>query len=439
MFSAMQLIRINPFNYPFKRPRFLHAQVYCTLLLLLFIGATAAEAGYQPDLMVRTEAEGDSSYLGGGVFETSVVTQSKSQAELAGAAAAFRLLLRNAGDAADSFLVKGTGSGNGFTVRYLDDAGADRSAATSGAGFTTAVLAPGESLTIQLQVTPTALAPGASYRVLVSAFSASDPSKSDQIKTETVVCGYTAAVTVSTPADNSGSPGSVVNYPYTVTNVGNSVNSFTLAIASSPWPSAIYADDGAGGGVAGDGVRQAGENRQSAATGPLSPGDAYRFFVAVTVPANSTDGAHADTTLTVTGTGAGATDQVTTSSIAAVISVADSVRNLTQGGPFALIGSALPGDALEYRMAVTNSGSVPATALGIDNALPQNTACLPGSLWIGTAAGGDGPPCDAALCGWVRESAGSIVARLGQGATDAAGGTLLPGKTLYVFFRVQVQ
>ena len=90
-------------------------------------------------------------------------------------------------------------------------------------------------------------------------------------------------------------------------------------------------------------------------------------------------------------------------------------------------------------MAVTNSGSAAASLVAIDSVLPPNTQFLPATLWIGSSAGGDGPPCDAAQCGWACRSAGSIVARLGAGATDTAGGSLSPGKTIYVYFRVQVQ
>lgn len=435
----MLLIRVNTSDGTSKRPPIQLLQLCCLLLLPLFIGVSAARAEYRPDLMVKADSEGDGSYLGSGVFESSALSQSKTQPSFSGGAALFRLRLTNAGDASDSFILTGTGSGNGFTVRYLDEGGVDRVAALSGPGFTTAVLAPGQSLTIQLQVTPSSLTLGASYRVVVTAASASDSGKTDQLKTETVVCGSTAAVTVSSPPDNVGFPGSVVNYPYVVTNVGSSLNSFALAIASSAWPSAIYADDGAGGGIAGDGVRQSGENRESVSTGALAPGAAYRFFVAVTIPEKSADRASGDTSLAVTGAGASGGDRVTTSAIAAVITVADNVRNLTLGGPFASSGSAFPGDTLEYRMTITNSGSAPASSLSIDNSLPQNTTCLPGSLWIGTSANGDGAPCEVAQCGWVRESAGSIVARLGQGATDTSGGTLLPGRTLHVYFRVQVQ
>lgn len=435
----MQLTISNDSERAPVRPRVVLARLCCMLLLPLMPVAQAAAAGPQPDLMVRLASEPDASYLGEGVYEGSVLTQSKSQAAFSGTAAQFRVLLKNAGAAPDSFLVRGTGSADTFTVRYLDQEGGDL-AELPGQGWATPTLSPGESLSLLVQVTPSEAMLGASFRVTVSASSASDPARFDQVKTETVACGSTAAVTVSAPPDGSGHPGSVVNYPYTVTNVGSAGNSFILSAANSTgWSSAIYADDGAAGGIAGDGVRQGGENRQAVSTGPLAPGAAYRFFVAVTVPHSSADGAHGDAGLSVIGEGAGGYDQVTTRAIAAVVSVAESVRNLTRGGPFAATGSALPGDTLEYRLAVTNSGSAPATSVGIDNTLPGHTLCLPESLWIGTSPGGDGPPCEAARCGWVRVSAGGIAARLGQGTTEVAGGTLAPGKTLYVYFRVQVE
>jgi uncharacterized repeat protein (TIGR01451 family) len=436
----MLLAKINTIRLRFWRHRWTGARTCSNLFLLLFVAGRAAAASYQPDLMVKLASEGDASYVGAGVFETSALTQTKSQASFPGAPALFRVLLRNAGDAPDVFLVTGTGSGDGMMVSYLDQGGVDRVAALSGTGYATGTLAPGESLSFTVQVAPVALTLGASYRVIVSAVSLTDATRIDQVKTETVSCGSSAAVTVSSPPDGLGAPGGVVNYPYTVTNVGNTDNSFSLTLSGSTgWTGAIYADDGAGGGVAADGVRQAGETRQVSSTGPLSPGAAYRFFVAVTIPQASSDGARGDARLGVAGLGANGGDQVTTSAVASSISVADSVRNLTQGGPFAVSANALPGDTFEYRMTITNSGSAAATAVGIDNAVPVKTALLPGTLWIGTSPGGDGSPCAVAQCGWARESAGNIVARLGQGTTESAGGTLLPGKTLYIYFRVKVE
>ena len=439
MFFSMKLIKINAFLRRRARREGPLAAACAILLALLLLGVVQALAGYQPDLLVRLASEGDAAYLGAGIYEATAALQSKSQASFPGTPASFRVLLRNAGDQPDSFQLQGTGSLNGVTVRFIDPSGVDRAAALS-TGFATGLLAPGESLAFQLQVTPVTFQLGASFRVSLGAASLSDPARLDQVKTETVACGSSAALIISTPPDGSGAPAGVVNYPYTVTNVGNTVNSFTLAAASpAGWPSALYADDGAGGGVAGDGVRQPGENTPSLSSGTLAPAASYRFFLAVTVPPGSADGAHDETRVSAIGAGASGTDQVTTTAVTAAITVAESVRNLTRGGAFAPGSDALPGDTLEYRMAVTNAGSAPATPITLTSPLPPSSSTVAASLYIGTTAEGDGNACAAALCGWVRQSGGSILAHLGAGATEGAGGSLAPGRTLYVYFRVQVE
>lgn len=434
----MKLIYINKFPAGGGSPRLLRAQLCCVLFFLFFMGEEA-RAWYQPDLMVRLAVEGDSSYLGGGVFEAAAVSQSRSQAAFSGTPAQFRILLRNAGDEPDSFILTGPGSGGDFTVSYLDTGGVDRVASLSGAGYRTASLAPGETAAFLVQVTLTRFTLGASYRVAVSAVSASDPAASDQVKTETVACGSTAAVTVSAPPDSGGAPGTVVNYPYTVTNVGNQLNGFTLTVeGSGGWQVALIADDGAGGGIAGDGVRQSGENNSCGSTGALSPGAPYGFFAAVTVPESGSDGARGDVVVSAVGEGTNGADRVSTSTIAPRLSLSEAVRNLTRGGAFSATASAVPGDLLHYRMSVTNSGSAAATSVSIESPMPDGLQLVADSLLIALAPDAEAA-CAVSECGWARALAGNIVAHLGEGASDAAGGALLPGRTVYLFFKAQVQ
>lgn len=432
----MKLISFNKYH-GYLKPLLLALKLSCALLFPVLMGTAGEALGYQPDLMGRPAGE-EGAYVGEGVLEPGWITQSISQPAFPGSAAQYRIVLKNIGSFPDRYLLKGSWNGNGLTVRWLDE-GVERASVLSGAGYSTVTVAPGASISFLLQVTPAQLPAGASYRVTLSAASVADPAKVDQLKTETVACGLTSAVTVSTPPDAWGFPGGVVNYPYTVTNVGNSSENFSLSFSgSTSWPTAIYADDGSGGGVAGDGVRQGGETRETISTDVLSPGASYRFFVAVTVPPESLDRNRADTRLSVSSDGARGGDEVTTSAIAAVITLAENVRNLTRGGPFTPAAEALPGETLEYRMSITNSGSATATGVAIDTPLPGSSGYIPGTLWIGTAAGGDGAPCAAAACGYARASGRNLIARLGEGATDTAGGALAPGKTLHVFFRVQV-
>jgi uncharacterized repeat protein (TIGR01451 family) len=434
----MDLIYSNKFCTG-RKPRLLALKLTCAVIFLVLMGTAGVALGYQPDLMGRLASQ-EGAYVGEGILEPGVVTQTTSQPVFPGRTAEYRIVVKNLGSQPDRYLLKGSWNENGLSVRYLDEGGVDRGSILFGAGYSTAIVAPGATVSFLLQVTPAQPLPGASYRVTLSATSLTVPDKVDQIKAETVACAQTAAVTVSTPPDAWGFPGSLVTYPYTVTNVGNTEENFNLSFSrSTSWPTAIYADDGAGGGIAGDGVRQAGESRETVSTGVLPPGASYRFFIAVTIPSDSVDRSRADTRLSVFSEAARAGDEVTTSAISALLTLAESVRNLSRGGPFAPVTEALPGDTLEYRMSLTNSGSTGATGVAIDVPLPGNTGYLPGTLWVGTSASGDGPPCAAADCGFARESGGNLIARLGQGATDAAGGTLAPGKTLHLFFRVQVE
>lgn len=400
-------------------------RLLCLILLSLLLLAGTATAAGQPDLMVRLSSEGDASYLGKGIFEAVARLQIRTDGTLVGTPSLYRVLLVNAGDTAESFVVKGAVSGSSFRVEFLDRDGADKTAVVTGAGLATGPVAPGSPVMFLVRVTPVAGTPGARCTVTLSAASA-DSGRADQVKMETVLCGTAAAAMVSVPPDDKGLPGNVVTYPYTVTNIGSGANTFTLSVANSAgWPAAIHLDSAG--------------TQPASSTGPLAPGQSYRFFVTVTVPPGSTDLAHSDTRLDVSGEGAFAWDQVTTTAIAAAVTVADNVRNLTRGGPFAPAAEAYPGDTLEYRMSVTNSGSVPAVAVGIDTPLPQSMKYLPGTLWIGTSSEGDGSPCPLAECGSARITGSGIEARLGQGATDSAGGALVPGRTLYVFFRMQVE
>lgn len=435
----MRLVNVNKFTVNHEGARLLLLQFCCALFFLPLMG-TEALAGYQADLMLRLASEGDASYLGASVYEASVATQVRTQAAYSAAPAQFRILLRNAGDRPDSFRITGTGSGSGFTVGYLDQGGVDRVAAVSGGGWQTANISPGESLWLLIKVTPALFTPGSSYRVTVSAVSGHDPAGADQVKTETVACAPTAAVTVSAPPDGSGVPGSVVDYPYTVTNVGNAVNSFALSLQSAAgWQGVLYADDGAGGGVAGDGIRQGGETTPCNGTGALLPAQSYRFFLAVSVPPTGQDGARAETQLAVTGAGASGSDRVTTGAIAPFLLLTESVRNLTRGGAFAAAADALPGDLLQYRMGVTNSGSAPASSVTVSSEIPTDLAPIPGTLFLSLGAEDGAAACAETQCGRARIEDGSIVAHLGQGGSASAGGSVPSGSTIYLFLKAQVQ
>lgn len=264
------------------------------------------------------------------------------------------------------------------------------------------------------------------------------------------------SVSLSCAGDQSTNSNTTAYYACTVTNTGNASNTFTLSASSPPlWTTALYRDDGAGGGVANDGIHTAGEVTVTGSTGEIAADASYKFFVAATVPAGTANAATALTTLTVTGTGDGtgaddSSDTMTTTALAPALTVVKHLRNLTTSGSFGESASAKPLQTLEYRLQVTNGGNVQATEVVLQETLNANLEYVAGTMRYGAtatysegaaitdAASGD-DVCAAPECGTGAYSAGVITFRLGAGATEAAGGALPTTKTVYVYFHAKVK
>ncbi len=94
------------------------------------------------------------------------------------------------------------------------------------------------------------------------------------------------------------------------------------------------------------------------------------------------------------------------------------VKDLTNG----ITGTVKPGDVLAYSMAISNVGGDGSTASILTDAVPPGSTYVPGSLVIGgtpvTDASGDDPG---------NVAGGTVTARLGTGATAAAGGAMGTG------------
>ena len=102
-------------------------------------------------------------------------------------------------------------------------------------------------------------------------------------------------------------------------------------------------------------------------------------------------------------------------------------------------GTSRPGDVLEYTLAFRNSGNDGAINLVARDTLPAQVTYVPGSISVLTganagvktdASGDDQAEYDAAT--------GRVTARLGTGATGAAGGSLAPGVITTVRFRATI-
>jgi uncharacterized repeat protein (TIGR01451 family) len=102
-------------------------------------------------------------------------------------------------------------------------------------------------------------------------------------------------------------------------------------------------------------------------------------------------------------------------------------------------GNVQPGDVLEYTASMTNTGQDNAIAMVLRDTLDSNVSYVAGSLSVASGAN-SGAKSDAAGDDQMEYEAASrsIVARLGAGAGAASGGTLAPGASTSIKFRVRV-
>ena len=265
-------------------------------------------------------------------------------------------------------------------------------------------------------------------------------------------------VTVTQPPDQAGPSNDNVYYAYTVTNTGNDNNTFSLAAASgaggNTWTATLVFDTN------GDGAHQAGETTVTNSTGLLTAGSTYKFFVVVSIPVNTLNGQADDTVLSVVGSadaGAGddTSDTVTTTAQAPAMTITKQVRNVTTSGAFAGTANAKPGETLEYRVQVQNTGAVTGTAVVLTDNDGTYTTFVANSIWIGsngTTSNGAGninsdddntpeagETCAVDACGQGSvDGSGNVSAYLGNTATETTGGTLNVNSIVYVYFRVTV-
>jgi uncharacterized repeat protein (TIGR01451 family) len=100
-------------------------------------------------------------------------------------------------------------------------------------------------------------------------------------------------------------------------------------------------------------------------------------------------------------------------------------------------GAVLPGDVLQYTIALSNSGNDTATNLVLTDAIPANTTYVPGSLVIASGANA-GAKSDAAGDDQGNFTGSAAVFRLGTGANATTGGSLPINASTSVSFRVTV-
>jgi uncharacterized repeat protein (TIGR01451 family) len=247
-------------------------------------------------------------------------------------------------------------------------------------------------------------------------------------------------------------PNLMVYFGCTITNNGNDKNTFSLTpSATNGWESAVLFD------ANGNGTFENGE-AATASTGELAALATYKVLVGVKMPTSVGDNTTTVASLTATGTGAGsgatATYTKTVTGQKPVVSLAKKVRNVTAAGSFLDIGvTAKPTEVLEYQVKVTNGGSSKANSVVLTDVLDSHVNYLAGNLYAGsndtggnkpgnllkTENGGDADCSDDVCATAAYNGTNTVTFRIGKGATEAIGGSLDPGKIVYVYYQVTVQ
>lgn len=159
--------------------------------------ATTTVINHRPDNHIKNSAEAAAAYIGDNVYNTDGANQTKSQNVDAGATVVYHVRLQNDGNYAEAYTVTGTGSGTSahaaWTVRYYNalTGGTEITSSVTGAGWTSASLAPGATAEIRCEVTPNAGAWGAEvYNVLVTTTAPGYGAVKDAVRAATTVNSY---------------------------------------------------------------------------------------------------------------------------------------------------------------------------------------------------------------------------------------------------------
>ncbi|SHJ95398.1 conserved repeat domain-containing protein/fimbrial isopeptide formation D2 domain-containing protein [Desulfatibacillum alkenivorans DSM 16219] len=193
----------------------------------------------------------------------------------------------------------------------------------------------------------------------------------------TTLVGQVAAVDLSPPtATKSKAKGTTVNFGAEILNTGNGQDTFTLSVATcAGWTAVIYLDNNE------NGIRDAGEDTEVAATATLDPDESYWVVVQVTSPAGASNGDACDTDLTATSQFNGTVYDMGTFTY--VVQDAELTVNKTVNPS----GGVDPGAVLTYAIEGSNTGTATAENVIITDPIPANTTYVANSIRIGPAGG----------------------------------------------------
>jgi len=228
----------------------------------------------------------------------------------------------------------------------------------------------------------------------------------------------------------SGAPGTALFYAHTYQAASAGSVTFTTSAVGIPalggWSEVIFRDTDCSGTLNG-------AEGSTALTGAVAvnAGDTVCIIVRESIPATAPYNAQNVVSVTATPSSGSAIVRTDTTTVGAAagsgLTLAKSVRNVTQGGTAGTANTARPNDILEYTITFTNTGSGPVSAIVVTDATPaytlyqsaQCSAPLPANL---TACGVTSQPA--------ANGAGSIVWTLT--------GSLLSGGSGAVSYQVRV-
>jgi len=293
----------------------------------------------KPDAAIRTGAE--SEYSGDNVYSTTGAGQTKTQLANTATAALYYVNVQNDGNVAEAIKLKSSAAPSGWTLKYFNnETNAEITSAIIGSsGWNTAVLAPGATQVLRLEVKPSSsVAGGVKSNVTLTATSTGNTTIKDVVIATTEVQAVTQAdahikksveadtayalndVYQSTPAGEqieaqSVQAGQKATYAIRIQNDGNAARSFIVrATENGAGWSTTYK-------VSSNSVTAAIKAASGRATGVLAPGASEIVTAEMTAGAGLSVGSVGSTLFQVFNDAAGVSSNQVRDSVQAVTTV----------------------------------------------------------------------------------------------------------------------
>lgn len=256
-------------------------------------------------------------------------------------------------------------------------------------------------------------------------------------------------------ADRTGTipAGGTLTYAHTITNTGNTTETFTVKIPITQNGLNYQLIDASSNIITDTTTNPGFYTLTTTALTPTVPipNPTYNFTVKVIAPSNVAVNTVSSIPVTATETTSlqSKTNTDTTTVVEGFITLVKAVSSHTygtnglsvaDGGTSTQISAnptdVKPGEVLEYTITFTNTGSETAKEVKITDLIPANTTYVPGSLKINGTAKTDG--VDTETGGSADGSGSGTHFFVGTGATGTLGGDVVQGGTGTVTFRVRV-